>query len=127
MTLLNVSISAVLTLFVYSYLLRDNALYRLAAHLLVGLGVAYALTLAVHNVLLPMLVLPLQATMAGSAARQDLLVPLVLGLLLMTSAVPAGARLGNAPLAMLLGVGLGVSVAGALLGTLLPQALATML
>jgi hypothetical protein len=127
MTFLNLSISAILTLFVYSYLLRDNALYRIASHLVVGLGVAYALTVAVHEVLLPKLLIPLQATAAGTLERQDLLIPFALGMLLLAKAVPAGARLGNSPLALLLGVGLGVSVGGALLGTLLPQLRATML
>jgi hypothetical protein len=58
--LLNMTVAAVLTLFVYSYLFRDNALYRIAAHLVVGLGVAYALTVAVHQVLIPKLFLPLR-------------------------------------------------------------------
>ena len=56
----NISITPIITHFVYSYLLRDNALYRIAAHLLVGLGVAYAFTIAVHNILIPNLFLPLE-------------------------------------------------------------------
>ncbi len=125
--LLNISVAAVLTLFVYSYLLRDNALYRIAAHLVVGVGVAYALTVAVHEVLNPKLLIPLQNTIAGEATRTDLLIPFTLGTLLLARAVPRGARLGNYGLATLLGVGLGVAVGGALVGTLIPQLLATML
>jgi hypothetical protein len=121
--LLNISVAAVLTLFVYSYLLRDNALYRIAGHLLVGLGVAYALTVAVYNVLLPNLLLPLRDT---PTERADLLIPFTLGILLLAKAVPRGARLGNAGVAYLLGAGLGVSVGGALVGTLIPQIIATM-
>ena len=127
MTLLEITIAAILTLFVYGYLSRDNALYRIASHLLVGISVAYALTVAVHDVLLPRLLLPLQATVSGSQSRQDLLIPLVLGILLLATAVPVGSRLGNIPLAMLMGVGIGVSVGGALVGTLVPQLRASML
>lgn len=129
MDLLNISIAAVLTLFVYSYLLRDNALYRLASHLMVGVGVAYALTVAVHQVLIPNLVVPLQGTIAGGSNpnRADLLIPFTLGVFLLAKAVPRGARLGQYGIATLLGVGLGVAVGGALVGTLIPQLLASML
>lgn len=125
--LLNTSIAAVLTLFVYSYLLRDNALYRLASHLMVGVGVAYAVTVAVHQVLIPKLMVPLQGTIAGDTNRADLLIPFTLGVFLLAKAVPRGARLGQYGIATLLGVGLGVAVGGALVGTLIPQLLATML
>lgn len=127
MNLLNISIAAVLTLFVYSYLFRDNLLYRLASHLMVGLGVAYALTVAVHSVLLPKLMIPLQRTITGDTNRADLLIPFTLGVFLLAKAVPRGARLGQYGVATLLGVGLGVAVGGALVGTLIPQLVATML
>lgn len=127
MDLLNTSVAAVLTLFVYSYLFRDNALYRIAAHLVVGIGVAYALTVAIHEVLNPRLLIPLQQTIGGEATRADLLIPFTLGTLLLARAVPRGARFGNYGLATLLGVGLGVAIGGALVGTLIPQLIATML
>ncbi len=119
-----ITLSALLTLMVYSYLLRDNPLYRLAEHLLVAAGVAYALTVAVHAVLLPRLLLPLLREGTG---RADLLIPLALGLLLLARALPRGSRLGNPGLAYLIGVGVALAVGGALVGTLLPQAMATML
>lgn len=118
------TIAAILTLFVYSYLLRDNPLYKLAEHLLVATGVAYALVVAVYWVLIPKLLEPLQMEAAN---RPDLLIPLVLGLLLLAKAVPRGSKLGNPSTAYLIGVGLALAMGGALLGTLIPQAQATML
>ena len=35
-------VAVILTLFVFSYLLGDNALYRLAEHIFVGVAVGYA-------------------------------------------------------------------------------------
>ena len=50
---LGVSVAAILTLMVYSYLLGDNFLYRMAEHLFVGVAVAYAVVIAYHSVLVP--------------------------------------------------------------------------
>lgn len=122
--LFTTTVAAILTLFVYSYLLRDNPLYRLAEHLLVATSVAYALIVAFHAVLRPRLLVPLQTDAVG---RPDLLIPLVLGVLLLSKSVPRGARLGNPSLGFLVGTGLGLAMGGALLGTLIPQARATML
>lgn len=118
------TIAAILTLFVYSYLLRDNPLYKLAEHLLVATGVAYALVVAVYWVLIPKLFEPLQT---NATNRPDLLIPLVLGLLLLAKAMPRGSKLGNPSTAYLIGVGLALAMGGALVGTLIPQAQATML
>ena len=118
------TVAAILTLMVYSYLLRDNPLYRLAEHLLVATSVAYAFVVTIHLVIIPRLLVPLIHT---PAARADLLIPLVLGLLLLAKAVPRGSRLGNLSLAYIVGMGVALATSGALVGTLLPQTIATML
>ncbi len=131
-----VGIAAVLTLFVFSYLLGDNVLYRLAEHIFVGVTFGYAAVLVVHQVLVPRLVIPLadlahewNASSLGDWRRLALLlVPLVLGLLLLTKARSrAGpvSRLGNVSVSLILGVGAALAIGGALLGTLLPQVDAT--
>lgn len=117
-------VAALLTLMVYSYLVRDNPLYRLAEHLLVATSVAYAAIAAYHYVLVPRLFAPLAPNPAG---RPDLIIPLVLGILLLAKALPGTARLGTPSVAYLIGVGLGLSVGGALVGTLLPQVRASFL
>lgn len=121
---LGTTVAAILTLVVYSYLLRDNPLYRLAEHLLVATSVAYTVLVTVYLVLIPRLVLPLVRNPAG---RFDLLFPLVLGLLLLAKANPRVGRIGNFSLAYVLGMGLALAAGGALVGTLFPQSIATML
>lgn len=117
-------VAAILTLMVYSYLLGDNPLFRLAEHLLVASSVAYAAIVAYHTVLVPRLFAPLAAAPAG---RPDLIIPLVLGLLLLFKLLPGTSRLGTPSLGYLAGIGVGLAVAGALAGTLLPQIRATFL
>lgn len=115
-------VSALLTLMVYSYLLGDNPLFRLAEHLFVGSAVGYAAVVACHSVLRTQLILPLAYDFQ---ANWPLLIPVVLGLLLLTKARPSIAWVGNSAMALLFGVGAALSIGGALSGTILPQVQAT--
>jgi len=112
-------VGAVLTLLVFSYLLGDNPLYRLALHLFVGALVGYSFGIVVRDVLLGMLL--------GQwlTDPQAVLAPLVLGLLLLFKGFPRYAYVGNIAVAFLVGVGAAVALSGALLGTLVPQVGAT--
>jgi hypothetical protein len=58
MEILMSALGAVLTLLIFSYLLGDNPLYRLALHIFVGVSVAYALIIALRGVILPALTPP---------------------------------------------------------------------
>ena len=117
-------IAFVLTLVVYSYLfLGDTFLYRMAEHLFVGSMVGYAVVLAWHHVLWPRLFAPLLKAPVGNVG---LLVPLILGLLLLTKGSTRFSSLGNVSMAFLFGVGAAVAMGGALFGSLAPQIGATM-
>ncbi|NOZ05267.1 MAG: hypothetical protein GXP41_02790 [Chloroflexi bacterium] len=120
----SVWIGAILTLMVYSYLLGDNPLSRLAKHLLVGTAVAYGAVIAYHQVLYPSLLRPLQK---DPSANWYLVIALVLGLLLLTKSTPSFSFLGNVSIGFMLGVGAGLAMGGAMVGTLLPQVQATTL
>jgi len=108
------AVAALLTLMVYSYLvLDDNVLFRLAAHILVGVAVGYAVVVAVHNILLPRLwAIPADLT---------LLVPFLLCLFLLVRPAKGVAWFSNYPIALMLGVGAGLAIVGAVGGTLVPQ------
>jgi hypothetical protein len=113
-------IAAVLTFMVWSYLLGDNPAFRIAEHLFVGTAVGYAVLVSWFNVVQPALF--------GSVAPQSpelAAVPLLLCLLLIAKVRPAWSRVGNIPVAFLVGVGAALAVGGALFGTLWPQVLAT--
>lgn len=121
-------VGAVLTLIIFSYLLGDNILYRWALALLVGSAVGYALGVAVDYVRRWILDgLSQQGTVLGVAYA----VPLFLGVLLLLKGFsPARflgriSAVGNIALGYMVGAGAAVAVAGALLGTLIPQVRAT--
>ncbi len=116
--------AALLTIMVYSYLLGDNPLYRLAEHVFIGSSVAYAVVVVIHGVLLgPLLLEPLTSDKTGE--RLLAVVPLVLGLLLWAKLKTSWAWLGNFSVAFLFGVGAALAIGGALFGSILPQVQAT--
>lgn len=124
---LGVWVAVVLTLFVFSYLLGDNVLFRLAEHIFVGVAVGYATVIAFHNVLVPKLLQPIIEGV-GNGEWGDvslLLVSLLLGLFLLAKPSKTLSWLGNISVAVLMGTGAALAIGGALLGTLLPQVIAT--
>ena len=112
-------VGAILTLLVFSYLLGDNPLYRLALHLFVGALVGYSLGIVLRDVFLGMVLAQLLTNPLA------VVVPLVLGILLLFKGFPRQAYAGNFSVAYLVGVGTAVALSGALLGTLVPQIGAT--
>jgi hypothetical protein len=120
---IGVWVGAILTLVVFSYLLGDTPLFRLAQAIFVGVAIGYAITAAVYLILIPKLFDPL---ILDPVAHSYLIVPLVLGVLLLFKVRTAWSPLGNLSVAFLFGVGSALALGGALDGTLLPQLAATL-
>ncbi len=121
-------VAVILTLFVFSYLLGDNVLFRLAEHIFVGVAVGYAVVLVFHNVLAAKLFIPAMDALGQGGQQAQLLkaaIPLALGLLLLVKPSKRLSWLGSISVAFLLGVGAAVAIGGAIGGTLLPQINAT--
>jgi hypothetical protein len=116
-------IGFLLTLMVFSYLLGDNFLYRLATYVFVGLAAGFVTMVTVESVLLPWLRLTVQSGEMGNAVLGA--IPLVLGLLLMLKGTRRFNRLGNLGLAFVVAIGTAIALVGAVSGTLLPLANAT--
>ncbi len=108
-------ISFILTLMVFSYLLGDNAFFRFASGLLIGVAAGYFTVVIIYQVLITRLVVPL---MQGSTLT---LVPLFLSGLLLLKLSPRLSQLGSPAMALLVGVGAAVAVGGTVLGTLFGQ------
>ena len=51
--------ASLLSLFIYSFLYKDNPLFKLAEHIFVGVSVGYVLTITYHEVMLKKLYVPL--------------------------------------------------------------------
>ncbi|MBI2865217.1 MAG: hypothetical protein HYX94_11710 [Chloroflexi bacterium] len=117
-------VAAALTLMVLSYVLSDSPLYKLAEHIFVGSSIGWTFVLLYQNVLLGGLVLELRD---APEKNLPLLIPLALGILLLLRPIRSLAWLGNPSLALVVGAGAALAIAGASAGLLAPQALATVL
>jgi len=115
-------IGLTVTVLVLSYLVGDNFLYRLAMHLLVGVGAAYVVAIAVSQVLLPSLIAPLATGRTGESIFA--LFGLLGCVFLLAKLFRRAAWLGNVAVGYMLGAGAAVAVGGALLGTLASQTIA---
>lgn len=110
-----------LTIFVLSYLIGDQLLFRVAIYVFVGVSAGYVVSVAWHQVLAPELFKPL---ISGSMQERILsAVPLFLALLLFAKAFPSMAKVGTPSVAFMVGVGTAVAIGGAVSGTLIPQTL----
>jgi len=108
-----------LTLFVFSYIFGDNALFRVATYLFIGAASGYAAVIAWYNVIWPQLLRPL--VFGSQSERLFALFPLVLSGMLLLKISPRYTRLGNPAVAFLVGVGVATAIGGAVLGTIFPQ------
>ncbi len=111
-------IGLILTLMIFSYLIGDNPLFRIAVYLFVGVSSGYAATIVVYNVLLPKLSL-----FQTNDVNQLILaiIPLLFGVSLLAKFSPRISWMGSFAMAVLVGVGAATAIGGALLGTLVPQ------
>jgi hypothetical protein len=107
------TLAAVLTICVFSFLWKDNPLYKFAEHLVVGVSAGYFTIIVVKTSLLPKLVDPIKRVVTGtSTTLLDPLVfiPFFVGLLLFTRFIPRYGWIARIPIAYILGVGSGVAV-----------------
>jgi len=113
-------IGLTLTLMIFSYLLGDNPLFRIAVYLFVGVSSGYAAVVVWYYVLIPKFS-PLQ----DPSQFPFLIIPLILCVSLLAKLSPRISWIGNFAMAVLVGVGAATAIGGALLGTLIPQARAS--
>jgi len=121
-------IAAVFTFLILMYLFGDNVLYRLGVHLLIGVGAAFAVAVALTQVLVPNLLDRFRNAPPGDEGNGDrwFVYLSVLGIVfLLFKLLPRVAWIGNVAVGYIIGVGVGVAVGGALIGTLIPQTLAS--
>ena len=113
---------AVLTIMVFSYLLGDNFLYRIAISIFIGAAAAYTLIVALESVILPWIQVSFDAS--GTIVTKIIgLLPFIIGFLLLLKLTRSFSRLGSLGLAAMVGIGTALALWGAVTGTLLPLAL----
>jgi hypothetical protein len=120
--IIGIWVAAIFTLAIYSFLYKENPLYRLAEHLVVGISMGYSIVIAYTRVLLPRLIEPLAA-----GENWLLLIPGFLGILYITRFFPKIAWLSRYPIAFVMGTAMGVGFPLSMKALVLRQLEATML
>ena len=114
-------VSLLLTLMVFSYILGDNPLFKLAEHIFVGVSVGYAFLVILYQVIWPTFF----DNATGLTGLLSSIPAAILCFLLIFKVMPTqnamSSALGSIALAFLVGVGAALAIAGALFGTLYPQ------
>jgi hypothetical protein len=112
-------LSFLFTLLIFSYLLGDNPLFRIAVYIFVGVSSGYVAAVVWWQVIWPRLIYPL--IFESISERGLLIIPLLGSVLIFMKVSPRLAGMGRIAMAFLVGVGAAVTMAGALTGTLIPQ------
>jgi hypothetical protein len=123
---LGVWIAGFLSLTIFSFLYRDNPVYKVAEHLFLGTALGYSLSLYYWQSIWPNAIAPVFAPAAGEERNMTVLIPMVLGLFVLLRIVPRLGWLSRYSFAVYIGGGVGIAVPTVLAGTFLPQLIDTM-
>jgi hypothetical protein len=122
-------LAAFLSLAIYSFLYKDNPVYRFAESLLIGISVGFLLVVAFDTTIIPKALEPVGIQIGslgerGAAAIPGLiwvLVPVILGILMFARFVRSWAWLSRIALALYIGFGAGVSIPATMQSYILKQ------
>lgn len=119
---IGITVAAILTLAIYSYLYKDNPFYKVAEHVLLGVSVGYFVVITITTTLIPKLFMPI-----FSDGRLIYLLPGALGVMMLLRFSKRLAPMSRIPLSLVIGVGAGVAIPAYMQAQLIAQIKATML
>jgi hypothetical protein len=122
-------VAALFTLFIFSFLYKDNPLYKIAEASVVGVSAAYWMVIGFWDVIVPNLfgrVAPGLVRQWAIPGLEDppnywYLVPLIFGIMLLWRLAPRGAWIGRWPLAFVIGTTAGIRLIGFIQADFLSQ------
>jgi len=115
-------VGAVLTLFIFSFLYKENPFYRFAEHLFVGIANGYSITFTWHRILVPALIDPV-----AHGQRLWLIAVAFIGALYFTRFIPKISWLVRIPIALVLGYYSGAYIPREIDASIIQQTRATIL
>ncbi len=127
--LIGIWLGAFFTLAIFSFLYKENPLYRLAEHLFVGVSAAFGILVSLDQAIWP--------SVKAAFSTPDLflkaisVVALILGSMMLTKLEvvstlwPEGRKLSHWPIAFITGIGVGLSLVAVVQGFIFPQLRAT--
>jgi hypothetical protein len=119
---IGVWVAAALTLCIFSFLYKDNPLYKFAEHLFVGVSQGWGVAITYYNVVKPNMI---DAVVHDH--RYWTLIPIAIGFMWFTRFIPGVRWMVRIPIAWIVGWGSGISITAVIQGFLLPQMQATFL
>lgn len=104
-TVLGAWVAAGLTLFILTFLYKDNPLFKMAEHVYVGVSVGYTIVKTWDTVVIRLIIEPI-------AKNGDwyLLIPVMIGLLMLTRYFPKISWMSRLAFAFIVGVGSGLAI-----------------
>ena len=113
-------VAAFFTLFIFSFLYRDNPFYKIAESVVVGVSAAYWMVVGFWTTIVPNLLGKLSPEWIKSWAMPGLdtkaeyiyLVPLIMGIMLIWRLAPKGGWISRWPLAFIIGTTAGIRLIG---------------
>ena len=121
-------LGGLLTLAIYSFLYGDNPVYKACEHLFVGVSAAYGVVIVYHEYVIRDLYKPLfePGELGLAGPKLILIIPIMLGLLLLSMFVPKYVYLSRWPIALAMGAGAGAGIPLLVQGNILKQLHGTM-
>ena len=129
---IGVWVAAFFTLFIFSFLYKDNLFYKIAESVVIGVSAAYWMVVGFWTVIIPNLIGKIWPALIHSWAMPGIapdrepywylyLIPLLLGVLLLMRLSPTGSWLSRWPLAFIIGTTAGMRLVGFLHADFLSQ------
>jgi len=123
---LGIMVGAGLTLAMYSFLYKDNPVFKFAEHLYIGVSVGYIIVITIYDTLMPNLFTPLFNPGPEKSPKYILIIPFALGVLMFSRFVPKYAWLFRWSIAFIVGFGAGVAIPNIIKANILVQAQSSM-
>lgn len=120
-------VAAFLTLAIYSFLYGDNPVYKFAEHLFVGISAGYGVIILYYAAVLHDMIYPLfrPAKVNMEAPNYWIIIPIILGLMILTLFSRRWAWMYRYPIGFIMGFGAGVSIPSAIQAIIIKQLSAT--
>jgi hypothetical protein len=119
-------VAAILTISIYSFLFKDNPLYKFAESLFVGIGAGYWVCLLYHETLVPKLIQPLFFPLEGDSIAWLRIFPGILAIFMLLRFYPKLGWLSRWALGFIVGMYSAVNITGFAQGDFVTQIHATM-
>lgn len=103
-------VAVFLTLAIFSFLYKDNPLFKLVEHLFAGVASAYVFCSQWHTVVKPNLIDPALSSKTPAGERLFLIVPFFLCLCMLTRIIPKWGWVSRWPLAFIIGFYAGTNI-----------------